>query len=252
MNRQQKLKTVEQTLKVLTEGKEEILLENPIIASLLRMGLMKYLFGDTVDKVVGKIKSSKDDNESASDILKKAGLDVKADDEEIEDYLEDDKLSDEELENLGVEDEDISQYTSEEDFSFYTRILRGLDVPLSKSNYFFLYGIAQTEFTKAKYNPFATTMKMPGSKLFGTNVAGVQSYSDEKEGIKATVDTMKLKYYKSIVDAMKQNDGSDWESELEDVAEKWVASPWGTKTLMPTIHGYISGNEPKPKAISRS
>jgi hypothetical protein len=51
---------------------------------------------------------------------------------------------------------------------------------------------------------------------------------------------------------MKQNDGSDWESELEDVAEKWVASPWGTKTLMPTIHGYISGNEPKPKAISRS
>ena len=139
MNRRQKLKTVEQTLKVLTEGKEEILLENPLIASLLRMGLMKYLFGDTVDKVVGKIKSSKDDNESASDILKKAGLDVKADDEEIEDYLEDDKLSDEELENLGVEDEDISQYTSEEDFSFYTRILRGLDVPLSKSNYFFLY-----------------------------------------------------------------------------------------------------------------
>jgi hypothetical protein len=252
MNRRQKLKTVEQTLKVLTEGKEEILLENPLIASLLRMGLTKYLFGDTVDKVVGKIKSSKDDTESASDILKKAGLDVKADDEEIEDYLEDDKLSDEELENLGVEDEDISEYVSEEDFSFYTRILKGLGVPLSKSNYFFLYGIAQSEVTKAKYNPFATTMKMPGSKLFGTNVAGVQSYSDEKEGIKATVDTMKLKYYKSIVDAMKQNDGSDWESELENVAEKWVASPWGTKTLMPNIHGYISGNEPKPKAISRS
>ena len=35
MNRRQKLKTVEQTLKVLTEGKEEILLENPLIASLL-------------------------------------------------------------------------------------------------------------------------------------------------------------------------------------------------------------------------
>ena len=81
MNRRQKLKTVEQTLKVLTEGKEEILLENPLIASLLRMGLTKYLFGDTVDKVVGKIKSSKDDTESASDILKKAGLDVKADDD---------------------------------------------------------------------------------------------------------------------------------------------------------------------------
>ena len=50
---------------------------------------------------------------------------------------------------------------------------------------------------------------------------------------------------------MKNNDGSDWESELEDVAEKWVISPWGTKTLMPTIHGYISGNDPKPKPISR-
>ena len=78
MNRQQKLKTVEQTLKVLTEGKEEILLENPIIASLLRMGLMKYLFGDSVDKVVDKIKSLSDSDESASSILKKAGLDVKA------------------------------------------------------------------------------------------------------------------------------------------------------------------------------
>ena len=156
-----------------------------------------------------------------------------------------------ELEKLGVEEEDISEYTSEEDFSFYTRILRGLNVPLSKSNYYFLFAISQTEGTKARFNPFATTMKMPGSRLFGTNVAGVQSYSEEKEGIKATVDTMKLKYYKEILDTMKDNNGDDWEYELEDAARKWVASPWGTKTLMNTVDGYIEGKEPKPKLISR-
>lgn len=248
MTKEQK---VEKVLKMITEGKEELLTENPLIAGLLRMGLMKYLFGDTVDKIVDKVKGS-DSESSASDILKKAGLDVKAkDDEEIEDYLKDDKLSDDELEELGVEVEEVSDFTSEEDFNFYTKVLRGLGVPLSRSNYFFLYGIAQTESTKARFNPFATTMKMPNSKLFGNNTAGVQSYSTENEGVKATVDTMKLKYYKGIVDAMKDNDGSDFENEIENVAEMWVISPWGTKTLMPTIHGYIEGNDPKPKPISR-
>lgn len=245
MNRE---KIIDRAFKIVTEGKEELITENPLLVGLLRMGLMDYLFGDTVKSAVNKLKGS---GKSADEILKKIGLDVKADEKDIEEYLKDDELSKNEREELGLEDDDFSEFVSEEDFKFYTKILRGLDVPLSKSNYFFLYGIAQTEYTKARFNPFATTMKMPNSEKFGNNTAGVQSYSTENEGVKATVDTMKLKYYKGIVDAMRENDGSDFENELENVAEMWVVSPWGTKTLMPTIHGYIEGNDPKPKPITR-
>jgi len=245
MNRE---KIIDRALKIVTEGKEELITENPLLGALLRAGLAKYLFSDSS---VNAIKSMVGLGTPPTQSLKKIGLNVKADDTDIEEYLKDDELSKSEREELGLEDDDFSEFVSEDDFRFYTKILKGLGVPLSKSNYFFLYGIAQTEFTKAKFNPFATTMKMPNSEQFGNNTAGVQSYSTENEGIKATVDTMKLKYYKGIVNAMKENDGSDFANELENTAEMWVISPWGTKTLMPTIHGYIEGNDPKPKPISR-
>ena len=245
MNRK---KIIDKAFNIIIEGKEELITENPLLGALLRAGLAKYLFSDSSINAVKKMVGL---GEPPTQSLKKIGLDVKADDTDVEEYLKDDELSKSEREELGLEDDDFSEFVSEEDFKFYTKILRGLDVPLSKSNYFFLYGIAQTEYTKARFNPFATTMKMPNSELFGSNSAGVQSYSTENEGVKATVDTMKLKYYKGIVDAMRENDGSDFDNELENVAEMWVVSPWGTKTLMPTIHGYIEGNDPKPKPITR-
>lgn len=72
----------------------------------------------------------------------------------------------------------------------------------------------RVENTKARYNPLATTWKKPGSTFFnclkkdstGKCTIGVQNYPDIKTGIKATAQTIKLKYYAPIMAILKAGD----------------------------------------------
>ena len=54
----QKEKSVNKVLKMITEGKENLLVENPLLVGLLRMGLMNYLFGDVVKTQVDKLSKA--------------------------------------------------------------------------------------------------------------------------------------------------------------------------------------------------
>jgi Glu-tRNA(Gln) amidotransferase subunit E-like FAD-binding protein len=82
----QKERHANKVLKMITEGKENLLVENPLLMGLLRMGLMNYLFGDVVKTQVDKLSQRYPDL-SPTELLKKAGLDVKASEKELEKIL---------------------------------------------------------------------------------------------------------------------------------------------------------------------
>ncbi len=71
----------------------------------------------------------------------------------------------------------------------------------------------------ARFNPLNTTMRFPGS--LAINVAGVQSYPAEGLGIRATVATLELPAYRSVVAELVNGDPFA-------LAAAVGASPWGT------------------------
>lgn len=75
-------------------------------------------------------------------------------------------------------------------------------------------------YNTAYYNPLNTTQRMPGATVF--NSVGVRAYTSWKQGLEATIITLKNGYYGGILDALKR--GNDAES----VARAVGASPWGT------------------------
>ena len=75
-------------------------------------------------------------------------------------------------------------------------------------------------YNTAYYNPLNTTQDMPGATVF--NSVGVKAYTSWKEGLEATVKTLKNGYYGSIIDALKRGNDS------AAVAQAVGASPWGT------------------------
>ncbi len=75
-------------------------------------------------------------------------------------------------------------------------------------------------YNTAYYNPLNTTQSMPGASIF--NSVGVKAYTSWKQGLEATVITMKNGYYGGILAALARgNDASA-------VAAAVGASPWGT------------------------
>jgi peptidoglycan hydrolase CwlO-like protein len=75
-------------------------------------------------------------------------------------------------------------------------------------------------YNTAYYNPLNTTQSMPGATVF--NSVGVKAYTSWKQGLEATVKTLKNGYYGGIIDALRRgNDASG-------VAAAVGASPWGT------------------------
>ncbi len=75
-------------------------------------------------------------------------------------------------------------------------------------------------YNTAYYNPLNTTQSMPGATVF--NSVGVKAYTSWKQGLEATVKTMKNGYYDGIIGALRRgNDASA-------VAAAVGASPWGT------------------------
>lgn len=245
-----KEKQVERVLKTITEGKQHLLVENPLFAGLLRMGLMNYLFGDVVKTQVNNLVQ-KYPNLSPSELLKKAGLNVKASDDDIEDFSKDDYLSNKEKEKLGISS---SMFSSSNDDKFYERVLKDLGAPVTEGNLTFLKAIRQSEGAKARFNPFNTTMKKMGSSCynvlkrdnFGGCKSGVQSYLSEEDGIDATVETLRLGYYKDIVRGFKDDAGP------RELSRRWAASPWGTGALVKrVVDSYLKGAKPSPPPIAR-
>lgn len=75
-------------------------------------------------------------------------------------------------------------------------------------------------YNSAYYNPLNTTQSMPGATVF--NSVGVKAYTSWKQGLQATVKTLKNGYYGAIIEALHRgNDASA-------VAAAVGASPWGT------------------------
>jgi hypothetical protein len=245
-----KEKQVDKVLKTITEGKQHLLVENPLLMGLLRMGLMNYLFGDVVKTQVNNLVQKYPDL-SPSELLKKAGLNVKASDKDIEDFGKDDYLSNKEKEKLGISG---SMFSSSNDDKFYTRVLKDLGAPVTDGNLTFLKAIRQSEGAKARFNPFNTTMKKMGSSCynvlkrdnFGGCKSGVQSYLSEEDGIDATVETLRLGYYKDIVRGFKDDVGP------KELAKRWASSPWGTGVLVKrVVDSYLNGAKPSPPPIAR-
>jgi peptidoglycan hydrolase CwlO-like protein len=75
-------------------------------------------------------------------------------------------------------------------------------------------------YNTAYYNPLNTTQDMPGATVF--NPVGVKAYTSWKQGLEATVKTLKNGYYGGILEALKRGNDST------AVAQAVGASPWGT------------------------
>lgn len=241
-------------LKMITEGKENLLVENPLLMGLLRMGLMNYLFGDVVKTQVNNLVQKYPDL-SPTELLKKAGLDIKASDKDVEEFTKDEYLSASEREKLGLDsDSYVTMGSASRDDKFYERVLKDLGAPVTEGNIMFFKAIRQSEGAKARYNPFNTTMKKLGSTCynvlkrdnFGGCKSGVQNYMSEEDGIDATVETLKLNYYKDIIQGLKNDVGP------KELAKRWASSPWGTGDLVKkVVDSYSKGQKPSPPPIAR-
>ena len=75
-------------------------------------------------------------------------------------------------------------------------------------------------YNTAYFNPLNTTQSMPGATVF--NSVGVKAYTSWKQGLEATVITLKNGYYGGILDALRRGNDST------AVASAVGASPWGT------------------------
>lgn len=110
------------------------------------------------------------------------------------------------------------------DDGFYREVLRGIGAPVTPNTMALIYAWRQTEGGKATYNPFNTTLKLPGSTSY--NAVGVQNYATPGDGVTATVRTLKNGKYDAVLSLLRSN------AAPTDVAKAILASPWGTGRLL--------------------
>jgi hypothetical protein len=105
------------------------------------------------------------------------------------------------------------------------RLLDAIDAPVSDHNKYALVAWQTAEGTDARFNPLATTRKMPGSTNF--NRVGVQDYTDLLSGVKATQLTLSESghNYEPIVASLRANRAA------ADTLEAVRNSAWGTGAL---------------------
>ncbi len=112
------------------------------------------------------------------------------------------------------------------DDPFYEAVLRGLGITPTPNAMFLMYAWRQMEGGRAAYNPWNSTLKLPGSRLYGQNKHGVQEYASPQQGVEATVTTMGHSRYAPIISALKADQSP------EQVAEVIIASKWGTGPML--------------------
>lgn len=90
------------------------------------------------------------------------------------------------------------------DDAFYARVLSGIGAPVNQTNLAVLRAWQKVEGGTASWNPFNTTAKAPGATAYNNNNGyPVRNYTSEAQGVDATVRTLKLPYYKLIVQGLK-------------------------------------------------
>lgn len=120
-----------------------------------------------------------------------------------------------------VSNSPISAVASEEDEDFYKAVLAGIGATVTPEKMKFLKAWRQAEGGKANYNPFNTTKSAPGATDY--NSVGVKEYPDRQTGLEATINTLKLSYYKDLVSRLL-NDSSS----AEQIASSPDLKTWGT------------------------
>lgn len=120
---------------------------------------------------------------------------------------------------------------------FYRSVLSGLGVPVTQQALANLAAWQRAEGgwtnNAATFNPLNTTH---GSQYPSMNPVGVRVYPDFQTGVRMTVDTLKLPYYKDVI----ANIGAP----LEQFAQTVYSSPWGTK------HGIAPGAAPTAAGVA--
>lgn len=125
---------------------------------------------------------------------------------------------------------------SDSDFSRFIQILADkVGFQLTSENTKFLHAWRRAENTNALNNPFATTLNYkndPGMTRF--NLAnrgqGVKNFSTVEYGADATAITMKLRYYTSLIDKLKNN-----ETTAAELAMDPSLRTWGTTSSNPNL-----------------
>jgi len=136
-------------------------------------------------------------------------------------------------------------YQGTTDDDFFRSILNCIGAPESDENMLFFYAWRQAEGGSAKNNPFNTTKKYADATSY--NSVGVKHYKTKSDGINATCQTLKLRYYDCIVNGLRGDIGA------KRIAEKCSSSlkTWGTGHLVAKVlNGYEKGSTPKPKKIA--
>jgi len=135
-------------------------------------------------------------------------------------------------------------------------LLARLGVPASPQSVLALVAWMAAENTTAAWNPLATTMSAPGALRF--NRAGVKDYPSFIVGVDATVRTLRLRWYDTILSALRR------QAQAREILEAVAASPWGTgraavRALEPTIRSWpraamvmVTGPGPVPALRSPS
>lgn len=170
-----------------------------------------------------------------TDLLR--GIKPPSKDEESDKNQEDDSEEKDDSNSSNTSVVDIKDYKiiepSNDDKDFYTKVLDGIDAPLSKQNYLYLYAWRQAEGAKSTFNPFNTTQKKEGSTFWNCLkrknnecIGGVRNYTSKQDGIDATVKTLTNGHYKCIVDGLKSDKGATQIAKCSDL------KTWGTGDLV--------------------
>ncbi len=155
------------------------------------------------------------------------------------------------LKEKGVTSKEIQQYTNVNDLNytgstdsqFYTTLLQVLQAPVTQENMKFLLAWRQAEGRGGINNPFNTTWNMPGSTTM--NDAGVRNYSSARDGLVATVKTLKNGRYDCILLGLKNDIGADRIAQCESL------KTWGTGDLVAKVlRSYNAGAKPRIASLS--
>jgi peptidoglycan hydrolase-like protein with peptidoglycan-binding domain len=149
-----------------------------------------------------------------------------------------------------VTSEDLKQHIDKSintegvtDVNYYTKLLENLGAPASEENLKFMYAWRQAEGSGGKFNPFNTTLDMPGA--VSINSHGVKDYTSLQQGMVATIKTIKHPRYACIVNGLKNDIGADKIAQCESL------KTWGTGDLVAkVVSGYNSGASPKIKSLA--
>jgi hypothetical protein len=150
-------------------------------------------------------------------------------------YIQYDKLLAEVKKILGETNEQVTGKTSTnkivkssrpgttaETNTFYSSLLSQLGAPNTPGNVLFLKAWAQSEGSNAPgfrptYNPFNTTLNLPGSTTF--NSFKVINYSTMVMGVQASANTLSNSKYSAILNTLRK--GIQSQSQAKQLAKQW-------------------------------